>query len=552
MSLTGSSNEEKIWNFLKSKINNNYGVAGLMGNLYAESGLNPQNLQNSYETKLGYTDATYTAAVDNGTYTNFVKDSAGYGLAQWTYYSRKQNLLDYIQGQNLSIGDLEGQLNFLYKELSSSYSSVLTTLKSATTVLAASNAVLTGYEKPADQSTSVQTKRASYGQTYYDKYATTTTSSNTGGTTMGYSRSVIVAQAQAWLGYNESDGTHKQIIDVYNAHTPLARSYKVQYTDAWCATFVSAVSIKCGYTAIIPTECSCSQMITLFKNLGEWKEDDSYTPSAGDIIFYDWQDSGSGDNTGTPDHVGIVEKVSGSTITVIEGNYSDSVKRRTIAVNGQYIRGYGLPAYTTAGTTTSSSSSSTTTTTSSTSGSSSTTLNKTEQWKGVVTASTLNVRTWAGTSNSTVSFSPLKKGAVVSVCDTVKASDGSSWYYIKYNSKYGFASASYISKQSTTTTTSSASSSSTSSTATSTKTATEKASSYDKSLAGTYKTTANKLNVRNGAGTGKSILVTIPKGTSVTNYGYYTTVSGIKWMYVQFTYNKVQYTGFCSKTYLTK
>lgn len=126
----------------------------------------------------------------------------------------------------------------------------------------------------------------------------------------------------------------------------------MKYTDAWCAAFVSACSIATGMTDIIPTECGCGQMITLFKNLGEWNEDDSRTPNPGDIIFYDWQDSGSGDNTGWPDHVGIVEKVSGTTITVIEGNYSDSVKKRTIKVNGKYIRGYGVPKYDTTTTTT--------------------------------------------------------------------------------------------------------------------------------------------------------------------------------------------------------
>lgn len=157
--------------------------------------------------------------------------------------------------------------------------------------------------------------------------------------------SKIVAQAQAWLGCKESDGSHKKIIDVYNGHTPLARGYKVKYTDAWCATFVSAVAIKCGYTDIIPTECGCGEMLNLFKKLGAWVEDESRTPNPGDILFYDWQDSGKGDNTGWPDHVGIVEKVSGSTITLIEGNASDSVKRCTIAVNGKNIRGYGVPKY---------------------------------------------------------------------------------------------------------------------------------------------------------------------------------------------------------------
>ena len=157
--------------------------------------------------------------------------------------------------------------------------------------------------------------------------------------------SKVVAQAQSWLGKKESDGSHRAIIDVYNAHKPLARGYKVTYTDAWCATFVSAVAIKLGYTSIIPTECGCPKMIELFKNLGAWVENDAYTPKAGDIIFYDWEDSGAGDNKGNPDHVGIVEKVSGTTITVIEGNMNNAVGRRTIAVNGRYIRGYGVPKY---------------------------------------------------------------------------------------------------------------------------------------------------------------------------------------------------------------
>lgn len=164
-------NTEKIWKYLKSKGLNDYGAAGLMGNLYAESGLNPKNLQNSYEKKLGYTDAQYTAAVDNGKYKNFVKDSAGYGLAQWTYWSRKQALIDFCKTAGTSIGDLDMQLNFLWKELSDGYRGVINVLMNATSVIEASNTVLLQFERPADQSASVQLKRAEYGQAYYDKYA---------------------------------------------------------------------------------------------------------------------------------------------------------------------------------------------------------------------------------------------------------------------------------------------------------------------------------------------------------------------------------------------
>lgn len=171
MGLTGKNNEEKVWNYLVGKGLSDAGAAGLMGNLYAESALNPKNLQNSYESKLGYNDDGYTTAVDNGSYDNFVHDSAGYGLAQWTFWSRKENMLEFARAAGKSIGDLEMQLDFLFKELSGSYASVLATLRTATTVKEASDSVLVDFERPADQSSTVKTRRAGYGQTYYDKYA---------------------------------------------------------------------------------------------------------------------------------------------------------------------------------------------------------------------------------------------------------------------------------------------------------------------------------------------------------------------------------------------
>lgn len=163
--------EEQMYKFFKDQGMTDAGAAGLMGNLYAESGLKSNNLQNSYSKSLGYSDEEYTNAVDNGSYTNFINDKAGYGYAQWTCWSRKQNLLEFAIETGKSIGNSRMQLEFLMKELTESYSYVLTILKCATDVKTASDTVLLKFEKPADQSDAVKDRRASYGQIYYDKYA---------------------------------------------------------------------------------------------------------------------------------------------------------------------------------------------------------------------------------------------------------------------------------------------------------------------------------------------------------------------------------------------
>lgn len=170
------SNEQIIWKYFADKGMQPAGIAGLMGNLYAESGLKPTNLQNSSEKKLGMTDAEYTAAVDNGTYTNFVRDGAGYGIAQWTFWSRKRDLLAFCQSKGQSIGSLQAQLDFLDKELTTSFPRVRKVLMSTTSVLEASNAVLLDFERPASvlkEGTAKQNtinKRAGFSQGYYDKF----------------------------------------------------------------------------------------------------------------------------------------------------------------------------------------------------------------------------------------------------------------------------------------------------------------------------------------------------------------------------------------------
>ena len=154
----------------------------------------------------------------------------------------------------------------------------------------------------------------------------------------------LVKAAEGWYGASEQDDSHRPIIDLYNSHRPLAAGYLVQYSDDWCAVFVSAAAIKQGMTDIIPTECGCQRQIALFQEMGRWEEDDSYTPLPGDIIYYSSKRP-AGDNTAWSDHVGIVVGVRGGWIKVIEGNYYEEVEYRIIRIGDSLIRGYGLPDY---------------------------------------------------------------------------------------------------------------------------------------------------------------------------------------------------------------
>lgn len=157
-----------IWKRLKTAGMTDAGAAALMGNLQAESALIPTNLQNCYNQSLGLTDEQYTAAVDDGSYTNFVHDCAGYGLAQWTYWTRKQGLLDFARSAGKSIGDLDMQLDFLLHELKNSYAGVWEILCCADTIRTASDAVMCRFENPADQSERAKAYRAGLGKDLLD------------------------------------------------------------------------------------------------------------------------------------------------------------------------------------------------------------------------------------------------------------------------------------------------------------------------------------------------------------------------------------------------
>lgn len=158
-------------------------------------------------------------------------------------------------------------------------------------------------------------------------------------------RAQLVEIARLFIGCSEGDDRHKAILDTYNNRKPLPRGYKVQLDDAWCATTTSAWDIMLGIADSTPIECSCLQQIEIAKKLGIWVEDDSYVPKTGDRIMYDWEDNGKGDNTGNPNHTGLIEKCVNGVSTIIEGNYKDGCNRRTKNVNARYIRGYICPDF---------------------------------------------------------------------------------------------------------------------------------------------------------------------------------------------------------------
>lgn len=628
------TNEQIIWNYLIKQGLNEYGVAGLMGNIYAESGLNPKNLQNTYEKKLGYTDDSYTVAVDNGSYTKFAKDSAGYGLCQWTYSTRKQNLLNYAKSQKKSIGDLEMQLSFLIQELKQNYSAVLSTLKTATSVKEASNVVLLKFEKPADQSTTAQNKRANYGQTYYDKYAigkqeevTQTMAdyskyinskgthyiSNCGHDENGkynggkagdqtgqewelkawynrpwnyvyrYEKDARVGEMLAQLGcaaaLNNNIG-----YDQYQRTTYWTQLKSVGYdpskiktpceADCSCGVMSNVKATGCllGISALanINYTCTTSTMRTALKNAGftEYSASKYLTGGTyllpGDILLKVSSHTATNITKGskavavTERGEGDIPTFTGSSSSVLKkGSKGTAVKtlQENLIVLGYNVGKDGADGDFGANTETAlkkfqadhnltadgqygpltaaamekalNEKKSGTTATPST-GTSTTVV-------GTATAkATMHVRDQASASGK--SLGVIQKGQSVEVVEIM--SNG--WYRIIWNNIYAYTSNSngqyytYIAKATSTS-----------------KKATEKPSEFNTALAGIYQTTGN-INVRNGAGTNKSILTVIPKGINVTADGNYTTITGVKWMYVRFIYNNIEYTGYASEKYLKK
>lgn len=321
--------EKQIWDHLIAQGMTPHGAAGLMGNLYAESGLKPNNLENLCEKRLKEhgkpytTDETYTAAVDSGkiSRSEFLNPlpgkQYGYGLAQWTSPGRKAGLYDLVKSRGVSIADAPAQLDFLIRELNTSYKSVLKVLKTAKAVKEASDVVLVKYEAPANCGASVRMTRAKYGQKYYDKYVK--------GATMSCTPDKVITIAKAEDGYLEKRSNSQLDSKTANAgssnYTKYWRdlvnwglgNYQAQY---WCAGFVHWCFVKAfGLAAakkllLHAPYISCDALAAKSKAAGRRYT----TPAVGDVVVF-W-------NGSRYSHTGIVYQVSGGYFYTIEGNTS--------------------------------------------------------------------------------------------------------------------------------------------------------------------------------------------------------------------------------------
>lgn len=356
MTVINRTAEVKAYYYFRKAGMTHAGAIGTIDNLEAESdGFYSNRME--YLLKAGlkadgytYTDESYTAAIDNGSISKekFLHPRPGcqygFGFAQWTSPGRKERLYNLAKQKGISIADETMQLEYLIWELKNIYRNVWNMLTTATSIKAASDYFLMYFEAPANIGEAVQRGRADRGYAF-EKYL----KCQNGGNSVKVTAQQMIDVMKSWIGLSRAKGTHKPIIDLYNSHYPLARGYKVSYTDDYCGVTVSAAFIKLGAVDLIGgTECGVEEHINLFKKKGIWNEDGRITPKAGDIICYNWDD-GTQPNNGWADHIGIVEYVDSKnrTLTVIEGNINGGVVgERTIPIGWGYIRGYACPKYT--------------------------------------------------------------------------------------------------------------------------------------------------------------------------------------------------------------
>lgn len=434
MALKGTTAQERAWNFFSEKGLSDYAISGIMASIRAESGFNPQNLQNSCEKKSGYTDASYTEAVDNGSYSNFVHDSYGYGYCQWTYWSRKQNLFNYAKKAGKSIGDEQMQLEFVWEELSGAYKGILSRLKTVKSTQEASDIILTGYEKPKDQGEKAKATRGSYAAEYYEQFATATTvipqqkviigsarrdeNGKYSGGKPGDQDGVEVStqnyylHSKGWYLYRPINSEHAKKLaqSMYDACTNdnigycqthreimvMLKKYGsmkaiVEATETDCSNLVRG----CIYEATgkdvgnfnTSTEPSALEKSGLFEGRASVTENTRFAP--GDILV-----------TKTKGHTVIVISTDGVTLSTSTAASTTSAKAESAKSKDASIAG---------------------------------------KYK---TTANLNLRTGAGKEKKSIAVMP--KGSVVQCYGYYTSYNGTRWYYVAYGNLTGFCSSAYL------------------------------------------------------------------------------------------------------------
>ena len=548
MALKGNNNAEKIWYFLIEKLNNPYGVAGLMGNLYAESGLMPNNLQNTFSKKFNMSDEEYTAAVDAGTYANFAKDSAGYGLAQWTYSARKLNLYNYVKTKGVSIGDLEAQLEFLYKELIT-YTNVMKVLKEAKTIQEASDIVLTKYERPANQSDAVKEKRASYGKKYFDAYNTEETKKEEIIVATDYSK-YINSTGTHYISNSGSDENKKSHSGKAGDQTGHEWELRSWYSRPWTHVFRYEKDPRVGTTL-----CNLGCAAALNNNIGYdqyqrttyWTQLQkvNYDPSKITTPCEEDCSAGVAANVKAAGYILGIKSLQDVSSSMTSRNTVANLTKAGFTVltdqkyltSGKYLMPGDIILYAnhhvamniTKGSKAEDNTTIVVPPTTSTN----------FEFVGVATSkASMNIRAEASTNSK--SYGTIQKGIKLNVIEVLD----NGWLKVEYAKSpvgYGYTSNrdnkfyTYVKNV----------------VPSNVRKATSSPSLEDKDLVGTYNTTGN-LNVRNGAGTTQKVMVTIPAGTKVSCEGKYSVYNNVKWLYITFTYKNLTWYGFASSKYLKK
>lgn len=301
------------------------GAAGMMGNMQCESGLQSNKVEDLCLFRLRelgkiYTDATYTAFVDDGTISRSAflhplpGKQFGYGLAQWTSPSRKERLYDLCKSRHKSIGDLDTQLEYLITELKTSYRSVWNILIVTNDVKDASDTVLTRFEQPADTGAAVKSQRYNVSEMFYKQFATKDKETMT----VDQAINKVLSVAEDELGYLEKASNAELDSKTYNAgsgnYTKYWRdTYPIYQGQPWCADFVSwclerAFGLELAKKLLKHWPfVYCPTLAGMTTNK---------TPYRGSIaLFY---------RNGVYAHTGFVKSVSKSAITTIEGNTSGS------------------------------------------------------------------------------------------------------------------------------------------------------------------------------------------------------------------------------------